>query len=122
MSRATRQQKLESQLRSLEEQFSTDLIAALRECAAGKWGMFGRNDALAGENRLLRSVYMKTAETLIERGYEIVELRKELGFTEPFQTFKRYLEFRQMRGSNLLGEPKIAMQFLEELGIEPEQC
>ncbi len=44
MSRAARRQKSEVQLRNLEEQFSVDLVVALRECAAGTWGMFGRRD------------------------------------------------------------------------------
>src|ERR1017187_3184345 len=46
MSRSARRQKSEAQLRTLEDQFSTDVVAALKECAAGRWGMFGRNDAV----------------------------------------------------------------------------
>jgi hypothetical protein len=118
VSRAARRQKLEAQLRSLEEQFSSDLVAALRECAAGTWGLFGQNDALAVEMPLLRSAYMKTAEALIHDGEEIEELRRELGFNEAFNPYKRFVEFRKMRGSNVPGEPKLAVQFLMELEIE----
>ena len=47
MSRSGRRQKSEAQLRTLEDQFSTDLVAALKECAAGRWGLFSvRNDAV----------------------------------------------------------------------------
>lgn len=112
MSRAARRQKSVAQLRSLEEQFSTDLIAALRECAAGAWGMFGQNDLVIEWSR------PKIVDKLIQDGDEIEELRRELGFTEPFQPFKRFLELRQMRGSNVPGEPKLAMQFLKELGVD----
>ena len=60
----------------------------------------------------------KIVDKLIEDGDEIENLRRELGLTEPFHPFKRFLEYRQMRGSNVPGEPKLAMQFLKELGVE----
>jgi hypothetical protein len=110
MSRAARRQKSEAQLRSLEEQFSSDLIAALRECAAGTWGLFGTNDLVIEMSR------PKIVDKLVEDADEIEALRRELGFTEPFYPCQRFLEFRQMRGSNVPGEPKLAMQFLKELG------
>jgi hypothetical protein len=118
MSRATRRQKSEAQLRSLEAQFSTNLVAALRECAGGTWGMFGRNDgfiAVQGRTtpKMSRS---KTAEELLATGEEIERLRTELGITESYPHFKRFLEYRQMKGSNVPGEPKLAVQFLEKLG------
>ena len=110
MSRSTRRQKQEAQLRSVEDQFSTNLIAAWRECAGGTWGLFGRNELLVGMSR------PKIVDRLMEDGEEIERLRVELGFTEPFQPFKRFLEFRKMQSSNTPGEPKLAKQFLEELG------
>ena len=126
MSRPTRQQKSEAHLKFLEAEFSTNLIAALRECAGGTWGMFGRNDGINDgfiivEGRTTRAKGQSTvAEELLAAGEEIERLRRELGFTEPFQPFKRFLEYRQMRGSNVPGEPKLALQFLEELGVGPE--
>jgi hypothetical protein len=117
MSRSTRQGKSEVQLRTLEQNFSTDLINALRACAAGKWVMFGQNDAaLKSENRALRDrLKSKVAESLIAQGEEIVRLRRELGYTDGFSLFERYLEYRQMRSANTPGEPKLAEQFLREL-------
>jgi hypothetical protein len=119
MSRSNRRNKSKSQLRMLEQRFSTDLIKALKDCAAGNWGMFGRNDAaLESEPRLLRErLKSKAAENLIEQGEEIVRLRRELGYTDGFPLFERYLEYRQMRSANTPGEPKLASQFLTELGI-----
>lgn len=116
MSRSGRREKAEAQLRSLEEQFSSDLIAALRGCAAGKWGMFGQNDHLAAEMPLLRSVYTKAAETLIEQGEQITSLRRSLGYTDSFPLFEQYLQYRQMQSANTAGEPKLAIQFLREVG------
>jgi hypothetical protein len=109
VSRSSRRQKTETQLRVLEEQFVADLIAALKECAAGRWGLFGQNDLVIDISR------PKVVEKLLEEGEEIEVLRRELGVTESFHPFKRFLEFRQMRGSNVPGEPKLAMQFLKEL-------
>ena len=110
MSRSARHQKFEAQLRTLEQQFSTDLIKALRDCAAGKWGMFGRYDAaLESEHPYLRDrLKSKVAENLIAQGEEIVRLRQELGYVEPFSPFERYLHYRQMRSANTPGEPKLA--------------
>jgi hypothetical protein len=119
MSRSERRQKSEAQLRSLEEQFSSTLIAALRECAAGKWGMFGQNDAhFATAGKYVREfVRSKEADQLLETGEQIESLRQELGYTELFQPYRRYGEYRQMKGSNTSGEPKLAVRFLQELGL-----
>src|ERR1017187_6541542 len=117
MSRVSKREKAETQLRILEEQFSNDLIVALRECAAGKWGIFGQNDHLASDSPLLASAYTATGEKLIEQGKEITEMRHELGYAEPFFLFERYRHYREMRSANLPGEPKLAAQFLAELGI-----
>jgi hypothetical protein len=113
VSQLSRRQKSEAKLRSLEEQFSNNLIAALCDCAAGKWGMFGQNDLVDGPKS-------KVAQELLEAGEEIERLRQELGYTEPFQPFRRYLEYRQMKGSNTAGEPKLAYSFLKELGASAE--
>ena len=120
MSRSGKRNKLEAQLRVLEEQFSIKLSAALRECVAGKWGLFGRYDHFVeGEGKSLRKfVISKTVEELLKAGKEIERLRLELGFTELHPAYKRFLEYRKMQGSNTPGEPKLAAQFLDELGIE----
>jgi len=96
-----------------------DLIAALNECAAGKWGVFGRNDAVIEDQpKPLREV-LRSSESaqLIRDGESIRELRQELGFVDPFLPFERYLHFRQMHAANSPGEPKLAAELLAELGI-----
>jgi hypothetical protein len=117
MSRSTRREKAESELRSREEQFSTNLRAALRECAEGAWGLFGQNDALVADIPLLRSVYMEPAAALIEQGEQINRLRKALGYTDSFLPFERFMHYRQMKSANTPGEPKLAIQFLKELEL-----
>jgi hypothetical protein len=80
------------------------------------WGVFGQNDFVIEslpEREMLRS---KAAKKLLADGREVERLRKKLGYTEPFQPYRRYLEYRQMRGSNAPGEAKLAQCFLRELG------
>jgi len=118
MSRKSRREKAEHHLRDLEQQFLTDLISALRDCAAGRWGLFGHNDHIAQNVPYLRSHYIDTAQRLIEQGEVITRLRDELGFTDSFPPLERYLQYRQLTSANAPGEPKLAVQFLKELGIE----
>lgn len=80
--------------------------------------IFGQNDAVIDrlekdEREILKS---KVAEELLGAGEEIERLRRELGITESYPPFKRFLEYGQMKGSNVPGEPKLAVQFLKELG------
>ena len=63
-----------------------------------------------------KSNWSQVASALLETGNQIERLRIGLGFTEPFGPLKRYLEYREMKGSNMPGEPTLAKQFLEELG------
>ena len=81
--------------------------------------MFGQNDAaLEPEHRFLQErLESKVAESLIAQGEEIVRLRRDLGCTDGFPLFERYLEYRQMHSANTPGEPKLAEQFLQELGM-----
>jgi len=97
MTRSTRLYKSEAKLRTLEHQFSNDLIRAMRDCAAGKWGMFGQNDtALESETRGLRERLKSTvAESLMAQGETIIRLRRDLGFTDGFPLFERYLQYRK---------------------------
>jgi hypothetical protein len=117
MSRSARRQKSEAQLRTLEDQFSADLVTALRECAAGKWGMFGRNDAVIERQPgpLREFLESDVAAHLIELGEEIEERRRQLGIVQPFSPFERYLQYRQMHSANAPGESKLAVEFLLEL-------
>jgi hypothetical protein len=118
MSRMTRIQKTEHQLRLLEKQFTENLIVALRNCAAGKWGVFGHNDiGVAAEPRTLQEVLKsKEAEILLGQGDEIMRLRRQLGEIGDFQPYERYLYYRRLRSSNSPGEPKLAIRLLQELG------
>jgi len=49
------------------------------------------------------------------RADEIAELRSHLGFGEASLLVERFLAYRAMRGSNVPGEPTLAIQFLDEI-------
>jgi hypothetical protein len=117
MSKALRRQKLETKVSELESEFTRLLLDALTRCASGEWGLFGQNDAAleAYSPRLQAQLSSSPAETLLQLGEEITVTRASLGIQEPFPPFTKYLAYRQRRGSNQLGEPRLASEFLAEL-------
>lgn len=120
MTKDMRRAKAEQELRILESAFKSQLIEALQACATGRWGMFGHND------EALKKAYPKPAARLISAdaqgllaiGGEIEQLRSQLGYAAGFPLYERFVAMRNMRGSNMLGEPKLAQQLLDELEAE----
>lgn len=105
----SRSARLEAEIASLESEFRTKLVAALCNCAAGQWGLFGQN------NHLL-NVHSPEAEQLLEIGSSIEHLRRKAGLSEPFQLLESFLSKRGRKGENALGESRLAMEWLKELG------
>jgi hypothetical protein len=97
-------------LADLEEEFQTSLLACLRRCAAGRYGLFGQNDHADPEGRYWS---WPEATRLKELSEEIQSIRSEFG--QPNETVERYLELCSLKGSNIPGEPKLASAFLAEL-------
>jgi hypothetical protein len=97
----------EQRLQSLEGDFAPLLIACLRECAAGRWGLFGQNDS--PESRPFQQ--WDEADQLRQIAKEIQNIRRESGSSNPF--CEKFLEYCSMRGANVKGEPKLARQFLD---------
>ncbi len=78
--------------------------------------MFGQNDAaLKNVGRNADHYESNDARELLGRADEIANLRSKLGFAETSPLVKRFLAYRAMRGSTVLGEPKLATRFLEEI-------
>jgi hypothetical protein len=117
MSRESRRRDLESDLAALENRFAEDLRGALRRCAGGEWGLFGQNDeALKAHFRNNAGGYLSaSAQRLNAMAAEIAATRARLGYTEPNALCTRYAAYRARRGSNALGEPQLALEFLAEL-------
>jgi hypothetical protein len=99
----------EQRLEALEHDFRPRLIACLRECANGRWGLFGQND----HGELAKYYAWAEAKDLKQDAEEINALRSEFG--QPNALSTRFLEYCGMRGCNEKGEPKLARQFLTEL-------
>ena len=102
----------DQRLIALESDFEPLLIRCLKECANGRWGLFGQNQSPESAAAL----HWPEAERLKELAKEIRDLRAEFG--QPNTMCERFLHCCSERGENLLGEPKRARKFLELLGID----
>jgi len=96
-------------LDGLEAEFRLLLPRVLKECAGGRWGLFGQNDAADGSKYL----FWAEAEQLKHIAHEIRAIRLEFG--ESNAHVERFLHYCSLRGPNVPGEPKIAQSLLEEL-------
>src|SRR6266508_1164108 len=96
-------------LSELEADFKPLLFTCLRECANGRWGLFGQNDHLDPEHKYLS---WPEARSLLQMAREIQTLGSEGGRTNSL--CERFLHFRSLRSSNTPGEPKLARMLLEE--------
>ena len=102
----------EQRLAALENEFKPLLIRCLKECADGRWGLFGQNQ----NPESVSALRWNGADRLKEMAEEIRSIRAEFGQPDP--VCERFLHCCSEHGSNLLGEPKRAREFLEFLKIE----
>jgi hypothetical protein len=93
----------------LEAEYRSKLIAALRECASGRWGLFGHNDHLSRKAPVVEAV-----QELEELGRDLDALRARIDLG-PFPLHERFLAVRGPVGPNAVGEPKQAQAWLAEL-------
>ena len=107
----TKRQKIqEMRLIEIEGEFLTLLLSCLSECAQGRYGLFGQNDHLDPEGRYWGWSEAKRLKTL---ALEIKSLRLEFGQTN--ERCERFIQLCSLRGPNVLGEPKLAAEFLADL-------
>jgi hypothetical protein len=99
----------EHRLNELENDFRPRLLSCLRECAGGRYGLFGQNDGPG----MARYSQWDEAEELKEIAVEIREIRAEFG--QPNSQVDEFLRLCSLRGSNVPGEPKLANVFLDEI-------
>jgi hypothetical protein len=102
-------ERLSNRLDALERDYRAVLLAALTECAEGKYGLFGQNEHLGPYwncNHL---------KELREMAVAINAIRARLGET----TFALHDELEAARGRpdpDDPGEPKVAQAWLQRLG------
>ena len=107
---ATKRERIQQRrLDELETDFERSLLPVLKECAAGRWGLFGQNEHLE-EGRYLR---WPAAEDLRRRAKQISILRAEFGQTN--SVVERFLHYCSLHGANVPGEPKLAKALLDEI-------
>jgi hypothetical protein len=107
----TKRQKIqEMRLIAIEGEFLTLLLSCLRECAQGRYGLFGQNDHLDLEGRYWGWPEAKLLKNLAQ---EITSLRLEFGQTN--ERCERFIQLCSLRGPNVPGEPKLAAEFLADL-------
>jgi hypothetical protein len=102
----------EQRLETLEEEFKPLLVQCLKECAGGRWGLFGPNRHPEAASAL----HWEEADRLRELAEEIKKMRAEFG--QPNTLCERFLQSCSERGENLPGEPKRAKKFLAILGVD----
>jgi 2'-5' RNA ligase len=108
----------EHKLDVMEAEYAALLKAALQKCASGQWGLLGQNDAALQQlGRHARARWScPEADELLELGSQIERLRGRLGFAEPFTPHERLLRTRSLKGANTPGEPRLAREWLDEIG------
>ncbi len=114
MASAKREAALERERQSLEAAYSDALLVALRDCADGRWGLFGQNEGTLPPS--LESRYLpESAKRLAAIGDELVSVREKMGFADLFTPMQRLAELRADHGPNRRGEARLAQMFLDEL-------
>ncbi len=108
-----RSRKLESEREALETAYLSALETALRDCSAGRLGLFGQNDELLPE-QLRDRLKPPSVGHLEAVSAELREIRDRLGLPD-FQPMAQLERLRQSFGPNALGEQRLAHRFLEEL-------
>jgi len=112
MAKADRLEKIDVRRTELEAEYRTELIAALRVTAAGKWGLFGHNG-----DRATRATIAPVIANLAEIGETIDTLREQLGLPI-FELQQRFLAARGPVRADAVGEPKQAKAWLDMLASE----
>ncbi len=101
-------------LEEIESEFGSLLFSCLNDCARGRWGLFGQNGNLDPDlHPEGRFWNWDEATRLKQLAQEISYLRVELGGQNIL--CDKYLGLCSLRGSNVLGEPKLAAEFLAEI-------
>lgn len=98
----------EQRLEALEDEFRELLFVCLEACSKGRWGLFGQN-TYPQSSEILR---WPEADRLKVMAAEIQALRGEFGDSNALRA--RLIEYSQLRGQNVPGEPGLARKFLEE--------
>ncbi|MDO7835295.1 hypothetical protein Q4610_09550 [Sphingobium sp. HBC34] len=110
MARADRLERMDLRRAELEEEYRAALIAALRDTAAGRWGLFDHQKDKAGKARAAPVI-----AALSDLAEEIGAMRDTLGL-EPFALHDDFMAARGPAAADAVGEPRQAKAWLEKMG------
>jgi hypothetical protein len=97
-------------LAELENQFARLLPQCLRECAAGRLGLFANSPIVAVYADWPEAVHLRSLAK------QIKEIRAAQGSAHPVcDLFLKYCQ----HGENIREDPSLAVKFLNELGQQP---
>ena len=99
------------QLTELEVEFKATLILCLKECAGGRWGLFGAYDQFPSLSNCLP---WPEANHLVELADSIRAIRAQSG--EENTLVEHFLKLRAIHKQDDAGEPKLARAFLDQIG------
>jgi len=107
----TKREKIrEERLVEIQNEFRPLLISCLKQCAGGRWGLFGQNDQVDHYGRYSG---WPEAKHLKDLAQEFRAIQIEFGQTD--ENCERFLRLCTLRGSNVPGEPKLATEFLADI-------
>ncbi|KQS01461.1 hypothetical protein ASG11_17515 [Sphingomonas sp. Leaf357] len=109
MAKADRLQQLDLRRVENEQDYRTTLIAALEDCARGRWGLFGHT-----KDRQMAARVAPVLQELDDLAIGIDRMRDQLGI-EPFALHPEFLAARGPAIASAVGEPKQAKAWLERL-------
>jgi hypothetical protein len=101
-----------------EKEFAVMLLKLLQECARGRSGLFGQLEKTYGAEKAAQYFSWPEADKLILLAGELAALRDELGDDTDFPALRKFLAYRKLSGPGVPSEPKLALQFLQELKRE----
>lgn len=101
---------LAERIDQLEAEYRSLLVKALRDCAAGRWGLFGHNEHLDTDAQPPAAV-----EELNGLAEIIDAMRLRVG-QEPFPLHQQFQAARGPVSANAVGEPKQAQAWLRAFG------
>ena len=110
MAKADRLERLDVRRAEMEDEYRVALIAALKETAAGRWGLFDHQ-----KDKAARARTAPVVAELSEMADDIDRMRDQLGL-EPFNLHPSFMAARGPVASDAVGEPKQALAWLEKLG------
>ena len=104
-------ERISQRIDELEAEYRSQLIAALSECAGGRWGLFGQNEHLGNW------WHTDDLDALRELADSINALRDRVG-EGPYRLHDEFEAARGRGDANQIGEPKLAQSWLSRLEAE----